>query len=364
MVLLFAGYVAGCLLLLGAQLLLTVRECRRLSERGAVTIDQFYVRVERYLGLSFREKLADWLAAGDARPVAAEEQRVSKGDEQIVIQRAISLPAGTEVDDILVSERFVCGEGCRIGREVYVRGDCEIGRDSAVQALAADGRVRLRRAAHVVRWLDAAGPVALEADCRVQGRLTSSTAISLAPGTRVKSAYAPVVATAQNGAEPPARPSASAGPRIVLSDPAQPEWEAAGADRRRMRLLADDCVEYEGNLALPAVDLRLKLVVRGNLSVGAGSELRADVKATGSLRVACDSICSGNLVAGVDVHLGPMVMFAGVVYAERSVRLGQAVLGRAAGRDVAVYGCEIVLLDHDVWVQGKVAAGRYVVAAA
>ena len=359
--LLFVAYVGACALAVYAQLVFTIRECRRLTQRGETAIDQLYVRIERYLGLSFRSKLEDWLQTVPWHQMAAGEQRVQHGNEQIVIKPDISVAPDSQVDDILVTNHFVCGARCQLGREIYVRGDCEIGQSSIVQALAVDGRVILRRAARVVRWLDAEGNVALEPGCEVRGRLTSTTSIALAAGSSVRSAYAPVVATARNGSTQPTPVPRDS--RTTLSTGTLEGWAAVGADRHRIRLLAADCLEYDGDLTLAKATILPKLVVRGNLTIAAGSEVREDVKATGSVRIGANSVCWGNIVAGRDVQFGCLSMFAGVVYAERHVRFGEGVLGHARGRHVAVYACETVTLGHNVWLQGKVAAGRFVVAA-
>jgi hypothetical protein len=52
-----------------------------------------------------------------------------------------------------------------------------------------------------------------------------------------------------------------------------------------------------------------------------------------------------------------------VIYAEGSIRIDRSVIGRGRDGEVAVYGCETVTLAEDVWVHGKVAAGKYVMAA-
>lgn len=358
--LIFVAYVGGCGLVLYAQLILTIRECKQLMQRRETSIDQFYVRIERYLGLSFRSKLADWLAAASADLGAGTEQRLLRGHEQIVIVPTARIASDSHVDDILVTGDFACAPRCHLSRELYVRGDCDIGESSIVQAVAADGSVILRRDTRVIRWLDAVGRVFIEPSCEVRGRLTSTTSIALGPGSRVKSAYAPVVGTARNGSTTRTPPVPNG--RMALSSTMLDYWIAAGANRRRLRLLAPDCLEYDGDLTLGRAVVLTKLVVRGTLTVAPGSELRQDVKATRSLRIGANSVCLGNLVAGRDVQLGPMVVFAGVVYAERHVRIGEGVLGRASNRDVAVYGCETVTLGHDVWLHGKVAAGHFVVA--
>jgi predicted acyltransferase (DUF342 family) len=358
----FAAYTACCLLAAGAQLAFALREWRLLARREPMFVDPLYVRVERYFGLAFRRKLAEWLAL-PSRRVAPGVRVIDRPREEIWVHEALVLPAGARFDGVIAAETLDTGAECLLLREVHTRRDCRIGAANVLQALAADGDARIGRGTHIIRWIDVTGELVLEPDCRVSGRATSAIRLIVHAGAAVKSAHAPLIVavgdSADEGASPAANP-AETGRMALGADPAP--WTAAGATRRRRRLAAD-CVAYDGDLTLPAVTITTSLVVRGNLLLGSDSVLHGDVKASGSIDIGARSRCHGSLVAGGDVRMGADVTFHGVIFAEGSIVLGRRVSGSKAVPGVAVYGARSVVLLSGATIRGKVSAGDYVTVA-
>lgn len=355
--LLFAVYFGGCVLLLYAQLSLVAREYRELSNRPPTFIDQLHLRLERYFGLSFRSKLIDWLHL-DMWPASSLERRgPSRKADRMSISTDVALPAGTATDEIIVTHSFACGAGCSVTREVYAGGDCDIGPGSTIQAMAVDGTVAIGRGTRIVRWLDAKGNIRVEPGCCISGRITSAGQISLGRGVEFKSAFAALLVTPP-GRDALSRPSRTASEHLVL-DTTIDTWRRAGVNVARLRQLSVECMEYDGDLVLPTVRLRVCLVVKGSLKIGAGSHLQSDVKAVESMWIAPHSVCVGHLTAGEHIMLGMGTTFSGVIYAERSVRLDVGC--RSEGAQVAVHGDATVTLADSVSIRGKVSAGGHVV---
>ncbi len=365
----FAGYVFCCVAGFVAQLAFALREWRTLGRRGPMFVDNADVRVERYFGLAFRQKLDAWLRE-PRRTVAPGLSVVDTGREEIWIHDALAVPSGSRHETVVVAATLDTGHGCGLLREVYTRGDCRLGPANVVQALAADGDVRVGRGTRIVRWVDAGGTLVIEPHCRVDGRATAGRRLVLHAGARVSSAHAAEIVTVSGGDAGDAvhGPSSMAhGPRDVdgIRLPAvltaeDDGWRAAGARGVRRRL-APDCVVYAGDLVLPTVTLQTRLVVDGDLVVGPGSVLSGDVKATGSIQVGAHATCHGNLVAGRDVRLDAQVTFSGVIFAEGTVTLASGTAGTRARSGVAVYGAGDVRLEPGVTIQGKVSSGAAVV---
>lgn len=355
----FAVYTVCCLAAFAGQLVFALREWRVLDRRDAMYVDQVYVRVERYFGLAFREKLQEWLRR-PARDVAPGVSVIEKEREEIWVHEALIVPAGGRFDAIVVADTLETGYGCVLLREVYSRYDCRLGDANVVQALAGDGAVRLGRGTRVIRWVDAVEDLVIEPHCRVLGRATSATRLTLHVGAKVTSACAPVVTTVGTISEPPADVlSADDVSRVVLADD-ESAWHTIGASGIR-RQLSSDCVGYDGDLVLPAVTIRSKLVVRGDLLIGPHSIVEGDIKATGSIHVGAQSNCRGSLVAGRDVHLASRVTFRGVIFAEGSIAMAAGVTGVRSDPGVAVYAAETVSLQPGVTIHGKVSSGNHVV---
>ena len=355
----FVVYTACCVLAMAAQLAFALREWRSLGQREPMVVDHTYVRVERYFGLAFRDKLERWLwlrSRAHGRDVVV----IRKDREEIWVHRSLTMAPDAIVDTLVVADSLETGQGCRLLREVYTRHDCRIGARNVVQALAADGTAHIGPETHIVRWVDAAGPLVVERGCTVSGRATSAAQVVLHAGARVRSVHAPQILTTNGSRDGHRAPEVDAPTTWMVLNGADDGWAAVDASGKRRRISAD-CMAYDGDLILPTVVIQSSLVVHGNLIVGPHSVLERDVKVTGSLRIGKGSICRGNLVAGHDVHLASGVTFSGVIFAEGSIRLSSAVSGIRPDPGVAVYAAGTVVLEPDVTIQGKVSSGAAVV---
>jgi hypothetical protein len=355
----FAAYTVCCFVAFAGQLAFALREWRALGRRDAMFVDQVYVRVERYFGLAFRDKLQQWLRR-PAREVASNVFVVAKEGEEIWVHHDLVVPPGGRFEAIVVADTLETGYGCALLREVYTRHDCRLGAANVVQAMASDGVARIGRGTRVIRWIDAAGELVLEPHCRVLGRATSATRIVLHAGARVASAHAPEIVTVDDGVEAPAShttdPNIS---RTTLGDD-DAAWQAIGASGRR-RPMCPGCIASDGDLILPTVRITANLVVRGDLMVGPHSVIEGDVKATGSIRIGAQSACRGSIVAAGDVQLAAGVSFTGVIFAEGSIGMAAGVTGIRRDPGVAVYAAEAVRLQAGVTIHGKVSSGDQVV---
>jgi len=359
----FAAYTVCCLVAFAGQLVFALREWRTLGRHDAMFVDQVYVRVERYFGLAFRDKLERWLQR-PAHEVTPNVFVVAKEGEEIRVHRKLVVPAGSRVEAILVADTLETGYGSALLREAYVRHDCRVGEGNVLQALACDGVARIGRGTRVIRWIDAAGELVLEPECRVLGRATSATRVVLHAGARVASAHAPEIVTVDDTVEGPVsqQPTQPTISRTTLGDdPAA--WNALGASGH-CRQMCPGSIAYDGNLILPTVTIATSLVVRGDLMIGPHSVIEGDVKATGSIHIGARSACRGSLVAAEDVQLAAGVSFAGVIFAEGSIGMAAGVTGVTREPGVAVYAAETVTLQAGVTIHGKVSSGDHVVVGA
>lgn len=355
----FAAYTACCVLAVAAQLTFALREWRSLGRREPMFVDHLYVRVERYFGIAFRDKLERWLWLR-SRPQGRDVVVIRKDREEIWVHKSLTMAPGTTVDTLVVADTLETGQGCRLLREVYTRHDCRIGARNVIQALAADGAAHLGPETHVVRWVDAAGDLVVERGCTVSGRATSAVQVVVHAGARVKSVHAPLILTTNGSRDRHRVPEVDAPATWIVLNGTDEAWASVGASGHWRRISAD-CIVYDGDLILPTVVISSSIVVHGDLVVGPHSVLERDVKVTGSLRIGGQSICRGHLVAGRDVHVESGVSFSGVIFAEGAIRLSSGVSGIRPDPGVAVYGAGVVVLEPDVTIRGKVSSGAAVV---
>ena len=173
------------------------RAWRQIRGRQSAELDMTYVRLEDYFGQSFRGKLAEWIKTLPKATNSTTGLRVfDKGNERIFVAGAAQYPAGRTEREILVIEGdFSCGRDCEFDRELMVKGNCTIGEDSKLQALAVDGSLHVGEGARVRRWVDAVKHLTIGQDAVVSSRVTSRTSIEFQPGAQALSLFAPEVFT-------------------------------------------------------------------------------------------------------------------------------------------------------------------------
>lgn len=367
----FLLYSAGFALLIYLHFAVAHLAWDRLRGREASDIDMAYVRLEDYFGQSFRSKLQRWRRLPEDGTSNPFYRSVWKGEERLLLGGSAHFPDRNHSDAILVVDGdFTCGPRCTFAREIYVKRDCQIGKHSRLQSIAVDGDLTLGPKTSVVRWADAGGCLELRSEAQVGYRATAGGEIRLNPGARAVSLTGTEVSTCQRDDESVELPAAQPpGSGIILLSPALTPAGARpsgdGLESDRLRALADDCWIYDGDLILgEPLRLQGRLVVRGSLIVPAGSYLEQDVKATEGVSVGHSSVIRGNLVAGGDLWIGSASFFSGVLWAGRNLRLSHTVRGLAESAAVMVYAGNVVKIESNVVIQGKVAAGNYVTAVA
>ena len=361
----FAILFAGLLYL---QFYLAHRQWKRIKGHQTSEIDVGYVRMEDFLAQSFRRKVKEWLQL-PSTVQNDRERTILKGRETIrVITGGIEFGSGQQCDDILVVEGdFTCGQDCFFGREILVKGNARFGPGARLQSVAVDGDLTLGWDVKVARWLDSTKELTIGANCLVGARVTSTGLIRLGPGAQAASMYAPRVATSAWDGKflIQETPEMAKLPAVAFSEEAiaaRESIENAGFDVKKLIQLGADAWLYKGDLRiLSPLRLQTKLIVKGKCDLPDGSVLEADIHSDGSLTLGANSICRGNLISGKDIHLGAGCKFLGLIHADGNVRLGQGTRGFKDDGMVVAYAGELLEVERDVAIKGKLAAGGRVI---
>jgi len=340
------------------------RAWRQIRGRESAELDMSYVRLEDYFGQSFRTKLAGWVKTLPSASNSTAGLRVfDKGNERIFVAGGAQYPSGRREREILVIEGdFACGRDCEFEKELMVKGNCTIGADTQLQAIAVDGTLHVGEGSRVRRWVDAVQHLTVGPDAVIHSRVTSRTSIEFLPGAQALSLFAPEVST--EGRHESELQIEVAPPVIVqLPHPDKNAAAAHGYDPSRVFSMGANTYLYDGNLHLTApLHLRGAFVVRGDFSCPKESLLEADLKAHGSIAIGAASVVKGNLVAEGDVVLKPNTYFQGLLHAGGAMRLSRGVRGLRDKLPVAAYAAGIVTLESNVVVNGKVSSAQRVVA--
>jgi hypothetical protein len=340
------------------------RAWRQIKGRQSAELDMGYVRLEDYFGQSFRSKLAGWMKTLPPATSGTTGIRVyDKGSERIFVAGNAKYPAGRKEREILVIEGdFACGRDCDFEKELMVKGDCTIGPDTQLQALAVDGSLHVGEGACVRRWVDAVKHLTVGADAVVNSRVTSRTAIEFLPGAQALSLFAPEVFTEGRDDR---ELQIEVAPTVVVQLPhsSKSSSPAHGYDPAKLFAMGVDTFLYAGDLHLTApLHLRSPIVVRGDFSCPMESLLHADVKAHGSITIGAASVVKGNLVAGTDMILKHNSYFQGLLHAGGALRLSRGVRGLRDKLPVAAYATGVMTIESNVVVNGKLASAQRVVA--
>jgi predicted acyltransferase (DUF342 family) len=345
-----------------AHFYLAHRQWKRLKGEQATEIDVNYVRSETYFPQSFRMKVKSWINVPGVE-LNNGGAMIQKGLENIRVAKSLELPRESSCDEILVLEGdFRCGGGCRLRRELLVHGNCEIGADSHVQALAVDGDLTLGERVRIARWADSGGELRVSDGAQVASRVTSQQRIRLGRNAEVMGAHAPEVVTFGWEPELQTDPAPGLSPlEIVFPEDAKDPAEtitAANLAPRKLFPLGVDTWLYKGDVEPPVpVRITQKLAVNGNCYLPAGSVIDADLRASGSIFLGPSCIAAGNLVAGGHVFLGSGCRFSGLIRAERTMLLSRGTRGFCADGMVAAHAGECLNLESNVSVKGKFVAG-------
>jgi hypothetical protein len=278
-----------------------------------------YMRDPRWFGAAFRSRLRQFVdqARTHGYGRAALQMRT---EEDVRWSPNLLIPAGQRQRGIGVGERVTVGTGAGI-RDAYALEDLDVEHDVVARTLTSDRTLHIGADVHVLRWVDAEGPI-------------------------------DVAAGADLGV------SASGGSRVTLGDQVQFEriWGAPIRSHTGVRTpftLSD----APGVLIIanaPPGDG--PIIVHGAAHVAAGTALPSDLKVNGELGIASGARIGGNVIVRGNVTIAEDVAIDGHVLCDGDVRLGPRTRVARPGRFKSVYASGAVIIADDVEVYGLIAA--------
>lgn len=281
-------------------------EMRLRRDAAALPLDPEYAMDPRYLGKSFRRKVAPVLAHSDA------------GDEIVFLERAnerARIVAACEVPDggsapyaILARGPVTTGMNARLS-DVYSTGMIQAGSGSSVRTLVADGDVVVGESVTVARWIDTERTLSIGSGCRITH--SASAAGSCTLGERVWF-------------------------RRLFGDPVAVggQCEVAPAHRQHFAVIDSDSIS-SADIEIPANTLHTGSIKSGgDVTVGAGARVRGSIVARGHVRLERSSAIGGH------------------VFSERSVIFEEDAVVGAPGAAKTVYASGDIRLSRGATVHG------------
>ncbi len=356
--------VFAFLLLFSLSFYFGIREWLKPEDDTPIPVDVEYVRVENYVGESFRSKMQEWLESAQQLevqeplepPVEAVLEKTN--GERILLLNSGSFGGGRNYEELLICEGSLSLEDrSEFRREIYCRGRLETGAGVRLQAVASDGEIILGPDNEVFRWVDSHAKITLQHGTVVHARVSAQESIQLDTNVKVQSLYAPLIST--YGYQPTEKfPHMDEDISTVLEE-GQAGNVPEGWPSTVARLAADTLL-IRGDLDLkPGSLVDSNLIVQGTLRSGAGCIFVGDVKA-GKVELGTRNQANRNVVSGSSLTVGESCFIGRTVVAETDIRLSDRVrVGRPEKLTVVSAGREI-RIGQNVAVWGKVAAGTMV----
>ena len=279
-------------------------ELRARSDAAPLRIDPEYATDPRYLGKSFRRKIARILTASQA---GAEVPFLARSREKARVVDALAIGSGTRLDEAVLSTGDVrTGVAVQL-MDLYAAGSVRIGDGSSVRTIAADGSVTIGERASVLRWVDAERDLTVGANCTIGHSASAGGTCRVAQGVAFSRLFGnPVIIGAQ-----PEAPAPDAGP------------------------------VFEGDT-----------ISAQSVEVEAGARVPGSLKSEGDVVVRADARVAGSIVARGSIVIERGAIVCGHVFSERDVRIAGAAIVGAPGSAKTVYASGDVTLDQGATVYG------------
>lgn len=342
------------------------REWYRPLDAAPLPIDVEYVRIENYFGRSFRAKMQQWLAEAQPNGLAAPPRPAGALLTTPTGEQLLTVPGGRlegqdEEDELVFCEGdLTLAAGATFRREIYCRGRLETEAAVQLQAAAAEGDVILGSESDVARWVDAEGKIVLRSGTVVRSRVSSSASIELEQQVQVQSLYAPVISTGgyKPAPHPDGNPGVAGPPVIPKASETAPAAVPAYLQGVRCSQLSPDTWLVQDDLDLASGSRVLSnLIVKGTLRSGSDCHFDGDIKAS-RIQLGNRNRVWRNLVSEGSIEVGEASIVAKNVVAETNIRLSSGVRVGQPESPVAVCAGGNVILEQNIAVCGKVAAGR------
>jgi predicted acyltransferase (DUF342 family) len=283
----FAAYVA-CAVGIALPTIPGLIQLRSLK-KDAMTIDQRYTRDPRYLGASWRRTVDPILQNATSERV----EFLKRKNEFAQISNDTTLPNGAMVTDVLLSRgSFRTGKQASLV-DVYAKGAVQIGSDSHVRCLAADGSTTIGDRTVVTRWLDVAGDLHVGRFCDLGASASATGTLTIGSGTRFRRLFATPVA--------------------VAGDADAPATVADKRERRGSTLVIRPGENVPGDIIVPRdVEIGNDAVVNGSITAG------------GDVRIGSGARVQGNVIARGNATVGQRATVLGHIFSDRSIAVASA----------------------------------------
>ena len=274
-------------------------------DASALVLDPEYAMDPRYLGKSFRRKIAGPFAE---TPLGAEIEFLARANERARIVGASTIPAGSATGyAVLARGPVTIGEDARL-TDVYSTGPVQVSSGASMRTLVADGDITVAANVSVARWIDTERHLTIGANSRIGHSASAGGRCTLAESVVFQRLFGdPVVVGVECAAVAP------------------PVWNASA----------------DGDT-----------ITAGDVEIAANTVHNGSIKCGGNVLVRAGACVFGSIVARGNVRLERFAGVAGHIFSERDVLIGEHASIGSAGSAKTVYASHDVRLAQGAAVYG------------
>ncbi len=305
------------------------RELRLGEDPLPLYINMEYKKDPRYFALSLRDLFNDaFYRTNDGKlPDGLYTMHLSK-DETVEVCDNVKIPSGQTLENIYyIKNNFFSGAGVEGDKEVYAKGNADIGEKNALRAVLADNSIYVGKDTRISRWLDANGEITIEDGCNIAVSATCLKRLSLGKDCHFKRLYGFPITTSF----------------AELAAPAKVE-----------DVVVEKVVGRNINGIPTGSYVKGSLIGKDQLFVGSNSLVAGNIKSHGTVTLEERVTILGSMFVEGDVYIGDHCFVRGTIFSQGAVVIGENVVVGEPDKIRSVVAMKNITLNQGVRIYGYI----------
>lgn len=308
-----------------------IMELKRPRDNKALGINMNFSKDHKYFGRSFKEILDRGLGTEKTVTPGVYTIALSKPEAvRVVLEERI--PDQQKIDQIYyLANDCVSGSGVKFQKEVYAKGNINIGKNSSLRALYSEGDITIEENTKILRWIVGDRSISISEGCELGLSVSGSAELSVSRNCTFSRLYGMPFCTYR-----------------VEKSTLPPDGSLAGIDDTAIVLTKDEIV------IPPYTTLTSDIVARGTLRLREGCTVQAAIKAYENVYIENNARLTGDVFGEKDVVIGEGCVIAGNVFSQGNITIEQ---GSEVGNPSVV---KSVIAKKSITIAGNVKIYGYI----
>ena len=304
-------------------------------------INTNYVKDARYFEKSFVKFLNDSL--GDNKENGVYDVTLSR-NEKVEITGPLLVKSGLRTKHILlVNGELKAGKDTVFDKEIYVRGIAVFGEGAKTRAVAGTGDIIFMGNTRITRWASTPGNIVVADGGFLGVRVTCDGELKIGRKCRFMYLFGNPILTMRRNPMEYSEAGFSAGAaetagKEKYDDIGNSSWFMSGGEM----------------VMPPATKIDKDIIIKGNITIKSGCEIRGSIKAGGDIFIEHNSLVTGNIFSEGNVVIGQQCSVLGNIFCQNMLKISDRVVIGAAGSVKTAIGKKRVELGCGVVAHGYI----------